>query len=170
MLRHLILIVALLSLGSCIVSAPGCATLTAPDDNLNASPKQIVAAAMYRQAAADKVAIAVAQSASLESPQLACTGLAVAARASAANRREIDAAIGLLQSDQAASAADWGIIIDLVFTGLETGSEAISAEKNAKAVLRPDIPALELDQRFETARSNYDAAALLLAKAVADCG
>lgn len=152
------------------LAAGGCATLDAPRDNPAASPRQIVTAAMCRQAAADKVAVAVASSAKLESPQAACVGLAVASRASAANRREIDAAIALLDSDAASASADWGVIIDLVFTGLETGSEAISAEKNAQAALRKDIPAAELMSRFETAKGNYDAAKVLLDKAVSDCG
>jgi len=167
MLRHLIVIVALCS---CLVSAPGCATLTAPDDNLNASPLQLVTAAKYEQAAFDKVAATTFAAAYAHTPSAACATLKAAAALSAANRAKIDAFDAMLQSDDAAASADWSVVIDLVFTGVEVTSTITDAKANAQATLRPDIPADELMSRYGRASGNYDAAAHMLMKAVEKCG
>ena len=152
------------------LAAGGCATLEQPKDNPAASPLQLVTAAKYEQAAFDKVAATTFAAAYAHTPSAACTSLKAAAALSDSNRAKIDALDEALKSDDAAASADWSVVIDLVFTGVEVTSTITEAKANAKAALRPDIPADELMSRYGRASGNYEAAAHMLLKARERCG
>ena len=171
MIHKMLLVTILLALAAILLTSVnfGCASLDATNDNPGTTPKQRLTAAMYRQAAHDRIASDAFRVAHAESSAAACAAIGVAAAMSDNNRVKIDAARAAMESDSVVASADWGDVIDIVFVGLGTVQAWTDAENDAKAALRQGITQAELDARYEEASALYDKALEMIANARSNC-